>query len=59
MPKEIRSIQTKPTVEGSSTQLLAHEIYVGYGGSDLDNWLEAEEILKNKKSFSQEQVTMA
>ena len=59
MSKEIRDNQTELTVEGSSIQLLAHDIHVGYGGSDFDNWLEAEEILKNKKSFSQEQVTMA
>ena len=59
MSKEIRSIQTELNVEGSSIQLLAHQIHIGYGGSDLDNWLEAEEILRNKKSFSQELVTMA
>ena len=59
MSKEIRDNQPELTVEGSSIQLLAHDIHVGYGGSDFDNWLEAEEILKYKKSFSQEQVTMA
>ena len=59
MSKEIRDNQTELTVEGSSIQLLAHDIHVGYGGSDFDNWLESEEILKYKKSFSQEQVTMA
>jgi len=58
MSKKDRNIQTQ-TVEASSIQYLAHQIHIGYGGSDLDNWLEAEEILKNKKSFSQEQVTMA
>ena len=59
MSKEGRSIQTELTVEDSSIQNLACQIHFGYGGSDVDNWLEAEETLKNKKSFSQEQVTMA
>ena len=39
MSKEIRDNQTELTVEGSSIQLLAHDIHVGYGGSDFDNWL--------------------
>ena len=59
MSKEIEEIKKELTDDGSSIQLLAHQIHIGYGGSDLDNWLEAEEILKNKKSFSQEQVAMA
>ncbi|MBF0505145.1 MAG: hypothetical protein HQL14_08620 [Candidatus Omnitrophica bacterium] len=59
MSKKIGDIQTELNVEESSKQLLAHQIHIGYGGSDLDNWLEAEEILRNKKSFSQELVTMA
>jgi len=50
--------QWEVTMDDSSIQSLAHQIHIGYGGSDLDNWLEAEEILKNKKSFSQEQVTI-
>jgi len=58
MLKRDGNIQTELTVEGSSVQSLAHQIYIGYGGSDVDNWLEAEEILKNRKSFSQEQGTM-
>ena len=59
MTKENGNIQAELPVEDSSVQSLAHQIHIGYGGSDLDNWLEAEEILKNKKSFSQEQVTIA
>ena len=59
MLNKIGHIKNEPTVEGSSIQNLAYQIHVGYGGDELDNWLEAEEILRNKKSFSQEQVTMA
>ena len=59
MSREIMDIPKELTVDESSIQLLAFQIHIGYGGFDLDNWLEAEEILKNKKSFSQEQVTMA
>jgi hypothetical protein len=58
MSNEIRGIQNELTVEGSSIQILAHQIHVGYGGDELDNWLEAEEILKDRKSFSQEQGAM-
>ena len=53
MSQGIRNTQTELMLEAGSIQHLAHEIYVGYGGSQLDNWLEAEEILKNKKPFSQ------
>jgi hypothetical protein len=51
-------IQTDVAVDNNSIQLRAYQIHQEKGGSDLDNWLEAEEILKNKKPFSQEQVTM-
>ena len=44
--------QTNVAVDDSSIQLRAYQIYQEKGGTDLDNWLEAEEILKNKKSFS-------
>ena len=59
MSKETGNIKTELTVENGSIQLLACQIHFGYGGSDLDNWLEAEEVLRDKKAFSQEQVTMA
>jgi len=59
MSRAIMDIQKGLIVDENSIQLLALQIHIGYGGSDLENWLEAEEILKNKKSFSQEQVTMA
>jgi len=52
-------IQNELTVEGSSIQSLAYQIHVGYGGDELDNWLEAEETLKNTKSLFREQVTTA
>ena len=58
MSNEIRDIQNELTVEDSSVQSLAHQIHIGYGGSDVDNWLEAEETLKNKKFFFQEQGGM-
>jgi|GEM_PF-4625229 len=59
MSKESGNNRIEQTTEDSSAQILAHQIHVGYGGSDLDNWLEAEEIVKDRKIFSQEQVTMA
>lgn len=33
--------------KGSSIRLLACQIHFGYGGSELDNWLEAESTLSN------------
>ena len=30
-----------------SVQLLAFQIHLANGGSELDNWLEAEEVLRN------------
>ena len=38
---------TKRAVDESSIQLLAYQIYQEKGGTDLDNWLEAEQSLKN------------
>ena len=48
MSKKDRNIQTQ-TVEASSIQYLAHQIHIGYGGSDLDNWLEAERTLQGEQ----------
>jgi hypothetical protein len=31
----------------SSTKLRAYQIHLEKGGSDLDNWLEAEQFLRN------------
>ena len=59
MPNEIGEIKNELTVDGCSIEILAHQIHMGYGGSDLDNWLEAQDTLKDKKTFSQEQVTIA
>ena len=39
--------QMKENGDGSDIQTLAFQIYQEKGGSDLDNWLEAERILKN------------
>jgi len=44
---ESGDIQTKRVVDESSIQLLAYQIYQEKGGTDLDNWLEAEQSLKN------------
>ena len=33
--------------DGNSMQTLAYKIYQEKGGSELDNWLEAERILGN------------
>ena len=46
-----KNIQTKAPVEFNSIQRLACQIHYEYGGSDIDNWLEAEQIIKNE-SFS-------
>ena len=43
------NIQTNLAVEDSSIQLRAYQIHEEKGGSDFDNWLEAEQILKNNK----------
>jgi len=40
-------IQTKDAEQESSVQLRAYQIHLEKGGSDLDNWLEAEQFLKN------------
>ncbi|GEM_PF-366833 len=40
-------IEKNVAVDDSSMQLRAYQIYREKGGSALDNWLEAERILKN------------
>ena len=35
--------------KNSSIQLRAYQIHLDKGGSDLDNWLEAERSLKNNQ----------
>jgi len=37
----------KEAVHHSSIQLLAYQMYHEKGGTALDNWLEAEKILRN------------
>ena len=39
--------QMKGDGDGSSVQTMAYQIYQEKGGSELDNWLEAERILGN------------
>ena len=46
---ESGDIQTKRAVDESSIQLLAYQIYQEKGGTDLDNWLEAEQGLKKER----------
>ena len=41
-----QDISTKVADENSSIQLRAYQIHLEKGGSDLDNWLEAERSLK-------------
>ena len=38
---------SETTVDNNSIQLLAYQIYREKGGSALDNWLEAERILRS------------
>ena len=40
-------IQTDMAVDDNSIQLRAYQIHQEKGGTDLDNWLEAEQSLKN------------
>src|SRR5580698_5096758 len=39
--------QTKAEEECNSVRLRAYQIHLEKGGSDLDNWLEAERSVKN------------
>ena len=39
-------IQSKVAEEDSSIKLRAYQIHLEKGGSDLDNWLEAERCIK-------------
>ena len=41
-------VQTDVTVDDSSIQLRAYQIHQEKGGSDFDNWLEAEKSLKKE-----------
>ena len=43
------NIQTKEAEEDSSIKLRAYQIHLEKGGSDLDNWLEAERCFKNDR----------
>ena len=43
-------VQTEVAVGDSSIQLRAYQIYQEKGGTDLDNWLEAEQSLKKGTS---------
>lgn len=40
--------QSKAIDDKSSITLRAYQIHLEKGGSDLDNWLEAEQLLTNK-----------
>ena len=42
-----QTIQTKAAGNDRAIQLRAYQIHQEKGGSDLDNWLEAERILSN------------
>jgi hypothetical protein len=51
--KSEEDIQTKAAEEDSSIKLRAYQIHLEKGGSDLDNWLEAERSLSsNDKAVS-------
>jgi hypothetical protein len=39
--------QTNDSIDNHVVQLRAYKIHEEKGGSDLDNWLEAEQILRN------------
>jgi len=42
-------ISTMEADKNSSIQLRAYQIHLDKGGSDLDNWLEAEKSLNNSQ----------
>lgn len=44
---QTENILKKEAVLHHSIQLLAYQIYLKKGGTALDNWLEAEGILRN------------
>ena len=44
---ESENFQTKTSEEDSSIRLRAYEIYREKGGDALNNWLEAEQTVKN------------
>ena len=46
-PMQTEHILKKEDLHHSSVQLLAYQIYQKKGGSALDNWLEAERILRD------------
>ena len=39
-------VQMKLSPKDSAIQLMAFQIHLAFGGSDLDNWLAAEEVLR-------------
>ena len=43
-----KDIQSQVAEQESSIKLRAYQIHLEKGGSDLDNWLEAERSLSNK-----------
>ena len=45
---KLEDIQTKDAEHESSIKLRAYQIHLEKGGSDLDNWLEAERSLSIK-----------
>jgi hypothetical protein len=42
-------VQADMAVDDNSIQLRAYQIHLEKGGSDLDNWLEAEKSLMNNQ----------
>jgi hypothetical protein len=44
---KLEDIHTKATDNDSSIKLRAYQIHEEKGGSELDNWLEAEQIMMN------------
>jgi hypothetical protein len=46
-PMQTENLLMREAVHHSSIESLAYQIYREKGGSALDNWLEAERILKN------------
>ena len=44
--KKSQDISTKADEDNSDLKLRAYQIHLEKGGSDLDNWLEAEKSLK-------------
>ena len=48
--KKSEDMSTRETIHNDDVKLRAYQIHQEKGGSDLDNWLEAEQSVKSTSS---------